>query len=134
MEWGRRGDTFVRATMRTQLVAARTVAEALAELALAPDAPTYSEIAGPREESLPDMARLLAGGMRIVEVSDPATATPTRVERCSPARTRRSRARRSSSGSRSGDRASRHDVRRATRAHARSPGAHGAQAPVRSGR
>jgi hypothetical protein len=72
MEWGRRGDTFVVPRMRTQLVAARTVAEALAELALAPDAPTYSEIAGPREESLPDMARLLAGGMRIVEVSDPA--------------------------------------------------------------
>jgi len=71
VEWGRRDDTIVVPRMRTQLIAARTVAEALAELALAPDAPTYAEIAGPREENLPDMARLLAGGLRVLEVSDP---------------------------------------------------------------
>jgi uncharacterized protein YbjT (DUF2867 family) len=48
--------------MRTQLVAARTVAEALADLATEPG-PTetpFSEIAGPREESLVEMATLLA--------------------------------------------------------------------------
>ena len=51
--------------MRTQLVAARTVAEALADLATGPD-PAFaprrrsSEIAGPREENLVEAARLLA--------------------------------------------------------------------------
>jgi len=72
VESGRRDGTIVVPRMRTQLVAARTVAEAVADLALASDAPTYSEIAGPREESMPEMARLLAGGLRVVEVSDPA--------------------------------------------------------------
>src|SRR2546429_270030 len=52
-------------SMRTQLVAARPVAEALVDLATAPDtAPApgapIPEIAGPREESLVDMAALLA--------------------------------------------------------------------------
>jgi len=73
MRWGRRGDVVVVPRMRTQLVAARSVAEALADLALAPEAPTFSEIAGPREESLPAVARLVAGDeLRIEEVSDPA--------------------------------------------------------------
>ena len=53
--------------MRTQLVAARTVAEALAGLATDRDSAhtpgsagaTIPEIAGPREESLVDMAGLL---------------------------------------------------------------------------
>jgi uncharacterized protein YbjT (DUF2867 family) len=45
--------------MRTQLVAARTVAEAIADLATSPDAPALSEIGGPREESLPEAAALL---------------------------------------------------------------------------
>ena len=53
--------------MRTQLVAAKTVARALVDLATdpestpapaSPDAP-ISEIAGPRAESLVDMATLL---------------------------------------------------------------------------
>ena len=65
-------------TMRTQLVAARTVAEALADLATArtpaPDAPIL-EIAGPREERLVEMARLLAArrgdAARVEEASDP---------------------------------------------------------------
>jgi uncharacterized protein YbjT (DUF2867 family) len=67
--------------MRTQIVAARSVAEALADLATGPDAgadaPTL-EIAGPREESLVDLARLLAahrGDAARVEV-DSDTANP----------------------------------------------------------
>jgi uncharacterized protein YbjT (DUF2867 family) len=68
--------------MRTQLVAARTVAEALADLATDPDgAPgpadgPIAEIAGPREESLVEAAALLAARrgdpVRVEGVSDPA--------------------------------------------------------------
>ena len=61
VEWGRQGDVAYVPKMRTQLVAARTVAEALADLAVDPDAvpgPTL-EIAGPREESMLEAARLL---------------------------------------------------------------------------
>jgi uncharacterized protein YbjT (DUF2867 family) len=82
VEWGRQGDVIYVPQMRTQLVAARTVAEALADLANgstpAPEtsAATISEIAGPREESLVDVARLLAArrgdSVRIEGVSDPA--------------------------------------------------------------
>ena len=64
MTWGRRGDVVYLPGMRTQLVAARTVAEALAALALSPEAAAagapVAEIAGPREEYLPAMAELLA--------------------------------------------------------------------------
>jgi uncharacterized protein YbjT (DUF2867 family) len=63
-------------TMRTQLVAARTVAEALADLAVDPASapgPTL-EVAGPREESLVEMAKLLVSrrrnGLRVDDVSD----------------------------------------------------------------
>jgi len=63
MQWGTRGDVTYIPPMRTQIVAARAVAEALADLATGPeagpDAPIL-EIAGPREESLVDLARLLA--------------------------------------------------------------------------
>jgi uncharacterized protein YbjT (DUF2867 family) len=61
VEWSRQGDVASVPKMRTQLVAARTVAEALADLATDPAAvpgPTL-ELAGPREESLVDAARLL---------------------------------------------------------------------------
>jgi uncharacterized protein YbjT (DUF2867 family) len=79
MQWGRQGDVVYVPTMRTQLVAARTVAEALADLATA-DAPPAGapvpEIAGPREESLVEMAQLFAARrgdpVRIEAVSDPA--------------------------------------------------------------
>lgn len=69
--------------MRTQLVAARTVAEALADLATtgsvrgagSPDA-QIMEIAGPREERLADAARRLVArrgdALRIEEVSNSA--------------------------------------------------------------
>ncbi len=64
MEWGRQGDVSYLQAMRTQLVAARTVAEALADLATGPvpdasGAPIL-EIAGPREERLVEVARLVA--------------------------------------------------------------------------
>jgi uncharacterized protein YbjT (DUF2867 family) len=73
--WGTRGDVAYVQNMRTQLIAARTVAEALADLAIGPDPATILEIAGPREEDLVTMATLLAtkrGGPHTVEgVSDP---------------------------------------------------------------
>jgi uncharacterized protein YbjT (DUF2867 family) len=81
LEWGRQGDVIYVPQIRTQLVAARTVAEALAELAtgsepgLETSAGAIPEIAGPREERLVDVARLLAArrgdSVRIEEVSDP---------------------------------------------------------------
>jgi uncharacterized protein YbjT (DUF2867 family) len=81
MEWGRQGDVIYLPNMRTQIVAARSVAEALAELATddAPvpppgDEPIW-EIAGPREENLVELARVLAARrgdpVRIEGVSDP---------------------------------------------------------------
>jgi uncharacterized protein YbjT (DUF2867 family) len=76
VDWGRQGDVSYVPRMRTQLVAARTVAEALADLATAPepDGP-IAEIAGPREESLVEMATLLAArrgdGLRIEAVHAP---------------------------------------------------------------
>jgi uncharacterized protein YbjT (DUF2867 family) len=81
LEWGRQGDVIYVPEMRTQLVSARTVAEALAELAngSAPaaeaSAGSIPEIAGPREESLVDVAKLVAArrgdSVRIEVVSDP---------------------------------------------------------------
>ena len=63
MEWDRQGEVSYVLKMRTQLVAARTVAEALADLATgpgsAPSGAPIPEIAGPREESLVDVATLL---------------------------------------------------------------------------
>ena len=64
MDWGRQGDVVYVPRMRTQLVAARTVAEVLADLATAPGPASagtpVSEVAGPREENLVEMAGLLA--------------------------------------------------------------------------
>jgi uncharacterized protein YbjT (DUF2867 family) len=83
MRWGTQGDVSYVWNMRTQLVAARTVAEALVDLATAPDAEfdaaETTEIAGPREERLVEVARLLAArrgeGLRVEEApldpSDP---------------------------------------------------------------
>jgi uncharacterized protein YbjT (DUF2867 family) len=81
VEWGRQGEVSYVPKMRTQLVA-RSVGQALADLATG-SAPApgsagapIPEIAGPREESLVEMARLLAARrgdpVRIEEVSDPA--------------------------------------------------------------
>ncbi len=78
MAWGRQGDVVYLPRMRTQIVAARTVAEALAALALSPEPESAqpAEIAGPREEYLPDLAALLAARrgeeVKIEAVSNPA--------------------------------------------------------------
>jgi uncharacterized protein YbjT (DUF2867 family) len=82
VEWGTQGDVTYVQRMRTQLVAARTVAEGLAALATgsgsapALAASGFPEIAGPREESLVDAATLLTSRrgdrVSIEAVSDPA--------------------------------------------------------------
>jgi uncharacterized protein YbjT (DUF2867 family) len=81
MGWGRQGDVAYVWRMRTQLVAARTVAEALVELATenkpvpATGAGPIWEIAGPREERLVEAARRLAARngdpVRVEEVDAP---------------------------------------------------------------
>jgi uncharacterized protein YbjT (DUF2867 family) len=82
VEWGRQSDVSYLPKMRTQLVAARTVAQAIVDLATGPEsvpapgssATTIPEIAGPREENLVDMAKLLVARrgdpVRIEGVSD----------------------------------------------------------------
>jgi hypothetical protein len=84
LEWGTRGEVSYVPKMRTQLVAARTVAEALADLATGHGPAPASgsamapipEIAGPRAENLVDMAALLAARrgdqVKVEGVSDPA--------------------------------------------------------------
>jgi len=78
VDWGRQGDVSYVPPMRTQLVATGAVGEALADLATHEErapAGAISEIAGPREERLADVARLLAArrgdAIRIEEASDP---------------------------------------------------------------
>ncbi len=60
LDWGRQGDVAYVAAMRTQVVAARALAQVLAELVTdsEPTGPTL-EVAGPRAERLVDLARLL---------------------------------------------------------------------------
>jgi uncharacterized protein YbjT (DUF2867 family) len=76
LQWGRQGDVAHVPAMRTQLVAARSVAEAVVDLALveAPEGGPIWEIAGPREERLAGMARLLAAhdghAVRVEEGAD----------------------------------------------------------------
>jgi uncharacterized protein YbjT (DUF2867 family) len=77
VEWGRQGEVSQVAKMRTQAVAARTVAEALADLAAGSDAEgPILEIAGPREENLVELAKLYVARrgdpVKIEGVSDPA--------------------------------------------------------------
>jgi uncharacterized protein YbjT (DUF2867 family) len=81
VNWGRDGEVAYLPKMRTQLVAARTVARALAELATndadsATETDSIPEIAGPREENLVEAAQLLVAyrgdGLRIEGISDPA--------------------------------------------------------------
>jgi uncharacterized protein YbjT (DUF2867 family) len=76
IEWGRKGDVAYLPTTRTQLVAARTVAEKVADLATHPSANgRIVEIAGPRPESMADAAKRLSArrgdGLRIEGVSNP---------------------------------------------------------------
>jgi hypothetical protein len=106
IEWGTQGEVSFVPRMRTQLVAARAVAEALAKLAtdreFAPGA--ISEVAGPREESLVEMAKLLVARRGDTVTIEPGT-DPTEPKgstsraSCCPARRPRWRARRSRSGS-----------------------------------
>jgi uncharacterized protein YbjT (DUF2867 family) len=73
VEWGTKGDTAYLPEMRTQLIAARSVAEALADLVdgadSAPIGNPVAEVAGPREENLLEAARLFAAqngnGLRV---------------------------------------------------------------------
>src|SRR5262249_24410154 len=61
--WGTQNGVSYLPKMRTQLVAARTVAETLVDLATSPlpasDGEPIPDIAGPRVERLDEMARLL---------------------------------------------------------------------------
>ena len=84
MEWGRQGEVSYVQRMRTQPVAARAVAETLADLATGPELAAHQgsaeapfvEIAGPREEDLVDLAMLFASRradpVKIEGVSNPA--------------------------------------------------------------
>lgn len=77
LEWGAQGDVAYVPRMRTRLVAARSVAGVLADLATGPvpAGTQVTEVAGPREENLAEMARLLAAHRghpaTIEEVTDP---------------------------------------------------------------
>ncbi len=82
VDWGRQGAVSRVWRMRTQLVAARTVANLLADLATRPDdvaSPSatghFLEIAGPRTEDLVDAARRLVARLgdpvRIEGIVDP---------------------------------------------------------------
>jgi len=79
LDW-QEGDVAYVPSWPSQLVAARTVAEALVDLATDPDAPAQPapgtpipEIAGPREENLAEAAKLLGArrGIEVVGVDDP---------------------------------------------------------------
>jgi uncharacterized protein YbjT (DUF2867 family) len=81
VDWGRQGNVSRMPVMRTQLIAARAVADELAALASDPGrfaaagAGAISEIAGPREERLAEAARLVVARrgepVTIEEVSNP---------------------------------------------------------------
>lgn len=82
LDWGTQGEVAYVSDMRTQLVAARSVAETMVNLATAPvwakQAGPALEIGGPRPENLIDAATLLAaeqGGPAKVELA-PAEADP----------------------------------------------------------
>ena len=83
LDWGRQDGASYVPKMRTQLVAASAVGEVLADLATAPDeglglggSGATAEVAGPRVETLVEMARLVAARRgdptRVEERSDPA--------------------------------------------------------------
>lgn len=83
VQWGRQGDVSYVAQQRIQPVAARTVAEVLADMVTDPTSAPASgsgeapilEVAGPREESMVDLATLLVARrsdpVKIEGVSDP---------------------------------------------------------------
>jgi uncharacterized protein YbjT (DUF2867 family) len=60
LEWGTQGDVAYIPEMRTQIVAARTVAEVVADVATSEGDPAQIvQIAGPREEDLAQLAAML---------------------------------------------------------------------------
>jgi uncharacterized protein YbjT (DUF2867 family) len=74
--WGRQGDVAYVPNLQTQLVAARTAAETIADVATQPSADDgIVEVGGPRTERLLDAARRLSArrhdGLRIEEASNP---------------------------------------------------------------
>jgi uncharacterized protein YbjT (DUF2867 family) len=77
LEWGTSDGIVQVPKMRTQLVAARAVAEELADLTESESAPTdgIPEVAGPRAETLAGVARLVVErreeSLEVVEGSDP---------------------------------------------------------------
>ena len=81
VEWGTQGDVVYVPKIRTQLVAARSVAEALVDLAEGsqparkPEGARFPELGGPRDERLVDVARLLVARrgetLRVEEVVNP---------------------------------------------------------------
>ena len=77
VEWGTQGDVSYVTDMRIQPVAARAVAEVVADLVAAPatGGGPITEVAGPREGSLVEMATLFAAqrglGVKIEGVRDP---------------------------------------------------------------
>jgi uncharacterized protein YbjT (DUF2867 family) len=92
--WGTRGGTATVPEMRSQIVAARTVAEVAADIAASPAFPAGEivEVAGPRAEDIFELARLLVARRDLpVEVKgtrDTADhdAELQAAEGCSPAR------------------------------------------------
>jgi uncharacterized protein YbjT (DUF2867 family) len=77
IDWGRQGDVAYVPNLMTQLVAARTAAETIADVATQPSADDgIVEVGGPRTEGLLDAARRLSArrhdGLRIEEASNPA--------------------------------------------------------------
>lgn len=78
LAWGTQGDVAYVPEMRTQIVAARTVAEVIADVATATASDTTDaiEIAGPRDESLLELATLIASrrglSIKIEGVRNPA--------------------------------------------------------------
>lgn len=60
LDWGTQGEVAYVPEMRTQIVAARTVAEVIADAATSAEPPELVEIAGPREEDMVALATMLA--------------------------------------------------------------------------
>jgi uncharacterized protein YbjT (DUF2867 family) len=75
MQWGRNGDVVYLPAWRRQPIAARSVAEVVADLATADKAPSMMEVAGPRVENVVELGAMLAAHngdpVRVERVSDP---------------------------------------------------------------
>lgn len=75
LAWGTQGEVAYVQTMRTQPIAARAVAETLVGMVGETGGPPITDVAGPREESMGDLATRFAEhrglGVKVEEVSDP---------------------------------------------------------------